>query len=125
MNTILLALLIGGAFGFVLDRVGATNPNAIIGMLRLGRLHLMKTILLGIGVSSIVMFGGLIAGLIDPSHLSVKAAYPGVVIGGALLGVGFAVAGYCPGTGRPPPRPAARTRWCSCSAAWSVPRPTC
>jgi uncharacterized protein len=99
MLNIILALVIGGAFGFVLDRVGATNPNYIIGMLRLDNLHLMKTILLAIGVSSIVMFAGLLAGVIDPGHLSVKAAYLGVFVGGALLGLGFAAAGYCPGTG--------------------------
>lgn len=99
MQTIVLAIVIGGAFGFVLDRVGATNPNLIIGMLRLGNLHLMKTILLAIGVSSVAMFGALLAGFIDPGHLSVKATSVGVFVGGALLGVGFAAAGYCPGTG--------------------------
>jgi hypothetical protein len=30
--------------------------------------------------------------------MSVKAAYAGVFIGGLLLGVGWAAAGYCPGT---------------------------
>jgi hypothetical protein len=99
MTTIILAIVIGAAFGFALDRVGATNPGYIISMLRLGNLHLMKTILLAIGVSSVVLFTGLLAGLIDPGHLSVKTAYAGVVIGGALLGLGFAAAGYCPGTG--------------------------
>lgn len=99
MTTIMLAIVIGAAFGFVLDRVGATNPDYIIGMLRLSRLHLMKTILLAIGVSSILMFGGLSLGLIDPGHLDVKTAYAGVFVGGILLGIGFAVAGYCPGTG--------------------------
>lgn len=59
----------------------------------------MKTILGAIGIASIAMFSGLLAGLIDPSHLSIKTAYTGVFLGGALLGVGFAVAGYCPGTG--------------------------
>lgn len=99
MTTIVLAILIGAAFGFALDRVGATNPDYIIGMLRLSRLHLMKTIMLAIGVSSTLMFLGLVGGVIDPGHLSVKATYVGVLIGGILLGVGFAVAGYCPGTG--------------------------
>ncbi len=99
MNEIILALAIGAAFGFALDRIGATNPGYIIKMLNLSNLHLMKTILLGIGVASILTFGGLLSGLVDPGHLSVKSAYLGVILGGALLGVGFAVSGYCPGTG--------------------------
>ncbi len=99
MNEIILALAIGAAFGFALDRIGATNPGYIIRMLNLSNLHLMKTILLGIGVASVLTFSGLLSGLVDPSHLSVKTAYLGVIIGGALLGVGFAIAGYCPGTG--------------------------
>lgn len=99
MTKIMLALAIGGAFGFVLDRIGATNPNLIIGMLRLSKLHLMKTILLAIGVGSTLMFGALLAGLLDPGHLSVKTAHMGVLLGGILLGVGFAAVGYCPGTG--------------------------
>ena len=99
MSSVILAILIGGAFGFVLDRVGATNPNFIFGMLRIGNMHLMKTILLAIGASSLLLFVGILTGLIDPAHLSIKTACIGVFIGGLLLGVGFAVVGYCPGTG--------------------------
>ncbi len=96
---ILLALVIGAGFGFVLDRIGAANPTLIGGMLSLKNLHLMKTILLAIGTGSILMFGGQMLGLVDVAHMSVKAAYGGVFIGGLLLGVGWAVSGYCPGTG--------------------------
>ncbi|MEQ9693588.1 DUF6691 family protein [Shimia sp. SDUM112013] len=96
---IVLALVIGAAFGATLDRIGATNPNWIIRMLSLRNLHLMKTILLAIGTGSILMFGGQMLGLVDVMHMSVKTAYVGVFIGGLLLGGGWAASGYCPGTG--------------------------
>lgn len=99
MTTIIFAIVIGLAFGAVLDRVGATNPGYIIKMLNLSDLHLMRTILLAIGVAAILMFGGLLIGLVNPDHLSVKTAYFGVFIGGLLLGTGFAISGFCPGTG--------------------------
>ncbi|KHQ53670.1 YeeE/YedE thiosulfate transporter family protein [Mameliella alba] len=96
---ILLAIVIGVAFGAVLDRIGATNPNVISGMLTLRRIKLMKTILLAIGTGSILMFGGQMLGLVDVGHMSVKAAYIGVFIGGLMLGAGWAASGFCPGTG--------------------------
>ena len=97
--TLLLAITIGLAFGFVLDRVGATNPGWITKMLNLTNLHMAKTILLGIGVGSVLMFGGQMIGWVDVAHMSVKTAYAGVFIGGLLLGFGWALSGYCPGTG--------------------------
>ncbi|QGX98067.1 hypothetical protein EI983_07155 [Roseovarius faecimaris] len=99
MTSILLAVVIGAAFGAVLDRIGATNPNWIGRMLNLTNLHLMKTILLAIGTGSVLMFGGQMLGLVDVGHMSVKTAYAGVFIGGLLLGAGWAASGYCPGTG--------------------------
>ena len=96
---IILALAIGGLFGFVLDRIGATNPTVLINMLSLKVLGLMKAILLAIGVGSILMFGGQMLGLVDVGHMSVKTAYVGVFVGGLLLGAGWAISGFCPGTG--------------------------
>lgn len=96
---ILLALVIGAGFGAMLDRIGATNPSVLTDMLTLRRLNLAKTILVAIGTGSILMFGGQMLGLVDVAHMSVKSAYVGVLIGGLMLGVGWAISGFCPGTG--------------------------
>lgn len=99
MSSILLAVVIGAAFGAVLDRVGASNPNAINRMLNLTDLRLAKSILLAIGTGSALMFGGQMLGIVEVGHMSVKTAYAGVFLGGLMLGAGWAASGYCPGTG--------------------------
>ena len=96
---IILAIILGLLFGFALQRVGANNPQNIINMLRLKDFHLMKAIFFAIGISSTLLFLLMAVGVIDAGNLSVKSSYIGVIVGGALLGLGFAVAGYCPGTG--------------------------
>lgn len=99
MMSLVLAILVGAAFGATLDRIGATNPNWITRMLTLRNLHLMKTILLAIGTGSVLMFAGQMLGLVEVGHMSVKTAYIGVFLGGLMLGAGWAASGYCPGTG--------------------------
>jgi hypothetical protein len=95
---IFLAIILGLAFGFALDKAQASNPQKIINMLRLKDFHLMKVILFAIGFSSLLLFILLALNVIDAGHLSVKTSYTGVVVGGAILGIGFAISGYCPGT---------------------------
>lgn len=95
---IVLAIIIGLCFGFVLQKAGAANPRFILDMLRFKNLHLMKAILLAIGLSSLALFILLASGLINVGHLSIKSAYIGVIVGGAILGAGWAMAGFCPGT---------------------------
>ncbi len=95
---ILLAILLGGAFGFVLHRIGATNPTRLIDMLRLSDLKLEKVILFSIGLTMIVIFliNTLFPGVV---HFSIRAAYWGVFVGGLIFGFGFALSALCPGTG--------------------------
>ena len=68
---IMLAIILGLFFGFVLQKAGAANPQKIIGMLRLNDLHLMKVIFFAIGISSLVLFIFLAIGFIDSEHIGV------------------------------------------------------
>ena len=56
MMKIILAIILGLAFGMALDQAKASNPQKIIGMLRLKDFHLMKVILFAIGFSSLLLF---------------------------------------------------------------------
>jgi len=96
---IILAIILGLSFGIALDKAQASNPQKIIGMLRLKDFHLMKVILFAIGFSSLLLFVFLSFNVIDAGHLNVKSSFIGVIIGGGILGIGFAISGYCPGTG--------------------------
>ncbi len=97
MSSVILALIFGLLFGFVLQKSGAANPHRIINMLRLKDFHLVKVILLAIGLSSLLLFSLTAIGIISP-HFSVKTAYVGVIVGGLIFGAGWAVSGFCPGT---------------------------
>lgn len=95
---IFLAIIVGLIFGFILDRTDASNPERIINMLRLKDFHLVKVILFAIGFSSLMVFILLNIGIIPPSHIKIKTAYIGVIIGGLIFGAGYSISGYCPGT---------------------------
>jgi uncharacterized membrane protein YedE/YeeE len=97
MSPVALGLIIGILFGAALYLGGLAEPDKIIGSLRLKDFHAFRTIAVFVLVG---MLGTWILQLTGHAHLDVKpAAMLSVFIGGALLGVGFGITGYCPGTG--------------------------
>lgn len=94
----------GGVFGFLLQRVGATEYDAIAKMFLLEDLHLagvigVAVLVAGLGLGwlrrqKVGAAFGLGATTIQP-----KPMKPGLVVGAALFGAGWAITGTCPGTG--------------------------
>lgn len=96
--TIILAIILGSAFGFALYEAGAAYRFNLRSMLRLEDLSLMKTIMFAIGLASFWTAIGLQTGIVNVGHLSVKAMNGGVIAGGIIFGLGFGFVGSCPGT---------------------------
>ena len=93
---LLFALLVGVGMGWLLQRVGASNPRLIASNLRLENLTIIKFMALTIAVGSAVAY---FMSLFIPMHFDIKPLFlGGVLVGGLVFGVGFALGGYCPGT---------------------------
>ena len=89
-------LLVGIVMGVLIQRVGASNPRMILAALRLEDLTIIKFMATTIAVGSVLVY---VMSLFVPMHFDIKPTYVlGVGIGGLIFGVGFALAGYCPGT---------------------------
>ena len=92
----------GVLFGFILSRVGATSYDAIAGMFLLQDLHLVGVIGVAIATSALgfvlLRRAGGRARNGAPLALQKKPGQRGLVVGGLLFGVGWALAGTCPGT---------------------------
>jgi uncharacterized membrane protein YedE/YeeE len=89
-------LFVGIAMGALIQRVGASSPGMILRSLRLENLAIIKFMATTIAVG---MVGVYVLSQFMPMHFDIKPTYVvGVLAGGAIFGVGFALGGYCPGT---------------------------
>jgi hypothetical protein len=91
--------LIGFCFGFVLERGGFGNARNLAAQFYLYNMRVLKVMFTAIITAMVLVFLTSAVGLLDFELVYVPPTYlwPGV-LGGLLLGVGFIVGGYCPGT---------------------------
>lgn len=93
---VLLGLIFGIIFGFLLQKGGVTSYDVILGQLLLTDFTVVKIMMTAILVGMIGVYVMKAAGLV---HLHTKLGSAGAtIIGGLIFGAGFAVLGYCPGT---------------------------
>ncbi len=93
---IMLGLLIGIAFGFLLQKSGVTNYHVVIGQLLLSDFTVLKMMLSAVIVGTIGFHLLKRVGLVQ-LHV-VSGSVGSSLTGGLVFGLGFALLGYCPGT---------------------------
>ena len=93
---LVLGLVTGIAFGFFLQKGGATKYDKIVDALRLKDLTIVKLMFTAILVGMVGVY--LLQGL-GLAKLHIKPLeLPALIIGSLIFGVGFALLGFCPGT---------------------------
>ena len=96
ISPLLWGLAFGIAFGFLLQKGGATKYDVIIGQLLLTDFTVLKIMLSAVLTGMIGIHAMKALGWVE---LYPKSGSAGMnIIGGLIFGVGFAVLGYCPGT---------------------------
>ncbi len=97
---LLLGVAIGVAFGFVLERAGLGRVEKLMGQFYGHDMTVFRVLFTAIvtAMAGAVLLSAL--GLLDLSFVQLR--YPTflwpMIVGGLVLGVGFVVSGYCPGT---------------------------
>jgi rhodanese-related sulfurtransferase len=92
-------LTIGFAFGFALEIAGFADSPRLAAQFYFRDLTVLKVMFTAIVVAMVLIFGASAVGSLDYNLIWVNPTYlwPGIV-GGLVMGVGFIVGGYCPGT---------------------------
>ena len=93
-------LVLGAAFGFALSRSGAADYDMIQGMFLFERFQLYGIM----GTAMVLTAPGLWlirrrgrTALGKPLEIEMKPAHRGNIAGGVLFGIGWSIAGMCPG----------------------------
>jgi hypothetical protein len=92
-------LIIGFAFGYVLEIAGFGNSKKLAAQFYFKEMTVLKVMFSAIVVAMVLIFLASGLGLLDYNLIWVNPTYlwPGIV-GGLIMGVGFIIGGFCPGT---------------------------
>lgn len=91
--------LIGFAFGYVLEISGFGNSKKLAAQFYFKEMTVLKVMFTAIVVAMALIFLAASMNLLDYNLIYVNPTYlwPGI-IGGLIMGVGFIIGGFCPGT---------------------------
>ena len=96
---LLLALPLGFGFGWFLERAGFGSSCRLCAQFYLYDMTVLKVMFTAIITAMVGLWGFSAAGLLDLSMVYLTPTSIGAqIVGGLLLGAGFIIGGYCPGT---------------------------
>lgn len=94
-----IAILIGMAFGFILESSGFSSSRKLAGVFYGYDFAVLKVFLTACIVALIGLYYMDYLNWIDMTQLYIQPLYLwGAIIGGMIMGVGFLAGGFCPGT---------------------------
>ncbi len=97
---LIVALVIGMAFGFVLEQAGFSSARRLAGVFYGYDFTVLRVFFTAAvtAMSGVLVLGYL--GLLDLEAIYVNPTWlVPAIVGGAIMGLGFILGGYCPGTG--------------------------
>ena len=98
-TSFLLAFVIGISFGFWLERAGFGSARKLTAQFYFRDLAVLKVMFTAILTAMVGLLYLTLFGWLDFSMLYINPTYIWPqIIGGLILGMGFVVGGYCPGT---------------------------
>lgn len=91
--------LIGFAFGYALEMSGFGNSKKLAAQFYFKDLTVLKVMFTAIVVAMVLLFGAVGLGILDFGQVWVNPTYlASGIVGGLIMGVGFIIGGFCPGT---------------------------
>ncbi len=98
-TSLIVAFLVGIGFGFFLERAGFGSARKLVAQFYLDDLSVFKVMFTAIVTAMLGVTYLSWAGFLDLSLVYLAPTFwVAQVVGGLVLGVGFVVGGYCPGT---------------------------
>jgi len=96
---LILALFLGFGFGFILEQAGFSNSKRLVGLFY-GKNFVVLKVFFTAGITAMVcVLAAGHFGLLDLNLIYVNPTFlPSAIIGGLIMGAGFIVGGFCPGT---------------------------
>jgi len=96
---LLVALVLGFGFGWFLERAGFASARLLTAQFYLYNMSVLKVMFTAIVTAAVGLWLAAIAGWLDLSLVYLTPTSIGAqLLGGLLLGAGFIIGGYCPGT---------------------------